>query len=158
MSKNATHKAPLNKLPLNVPFSSFQNKSKEVPKIDIVPVGLGPNIPIFMPFIPNFMNYFAQAPGLYEGIPMLPSLYANSRYPHNFQRNVSIVMTTIAVFVMFFAPICILAYGRDLRDVVLLNLPYGTYETMVQASYSLCLIYNIATSLFPIISIFNGLH
>lgn len=66
-------------------------------------------------------------------------------------------MTSIAVFTMMFSPICILAYGHDLRDVVLLNLPYGTYDTMVQASYSMCLIYNIAINLFPVINIFNGL-
>lgn len=50
-----------------------------------------------------------------------------------------------------------LAYGKDLRDVVLLNLPYGTYETMVQASYTMCLMYNIAINLFPIMTIVNAL-
>ena len=44
----------------------------------------GPKIPIFMPFIPNFMDYFSQASGVYEGIPMLPALYSNARNPANF--------------------------------------------------------------------------
>ena len=89
---------------------------------------------------------------------MLPALYSNARNPLNFQKNVMIVMTTICIFIILFAPLCMLAYGKDLRDVVLLNLPYGTYETMVQASYSLCLIYNIAINLFPIMNIFNSLQ
>lgn len=59
------------------------------------------------------------------------------------------------MFIMLFSPLCMLAYGKDLRDVVLLNLPYGTYETMVQASYTMCLMYNIAINLFPIMTIIN---
>jgi len=67
-------------------------------------------------------------------------------------------MISIAVFVMLFAPLCVIAYGKNLREVVLLNLDYGTFETYLQISYALCLVYNIAINLFPIIAIMEGLR
>ena len=129
------------------------------PSPSIVPSNYyGPTIPIWRPFIPNFMNYFSQASGVYEGIPMLPALYSNSQNKHNFIKVVMYVICIISCFLMLFCPLCILAYGTELRDMVLLNLPYGTYETMIQASYSMCLIYNIAINMFPIMNIVNGLR
>lgn len=107
----------------------------------------GPNLPIFRPFFTNFMDYFSQASGVYEGIPLLPALYSNAKNKKSFQRTVIKVLLMISTFIVFFAPLCMLAYGKELRNVVLLNLPYGAYETMVQAAYSLCLIYNIAVNL-----------
>lgn len=116
------------------------------------------NIPVFKPFIPNFMDYMSQATGLYEGIPLLPSLYSNAKNQAHFSCIVTTVMVSISIFVMLFAPLCVIAYGKNLREVVLLNLDYGTFEMYLQLAYSLCLVYNIAINLFPIIAIMEGLR
>lgn len=89
------------------------------------------NIPLARPFFPYFMENLSQATGLYEGIPMLPKLYSNARYKKNFSRIQSNVIVLIFVFVMLFSPLCVAAYGSNLRDIVLLNLDYGTFEMMI---------------------------
>lgn len=67
-------------------------------------------------------------------------------------------MLTIFVFVLFFSPLCVAAYGNSLRDIVLLNLDYGSFEMMIQVAYSLGLIFNMTINLFPIIGIINALR
>lgn len=104
------------------------------------------------------MDYFAQATGVYEGIPLLPALYANSRHRKNFPKVQRLVMTILCVFMLLFSPLCVAAYGKGLRDIVLMNLDYGRFETFIQVAYSLCLLYNLTINLFPVIAIINTLR
>ena len=104
------------------------------------------------------MDFLSQSNGVYEGIPLLPSLYSNARHKRNFQGIVRNVMLVLFIFMLFFTPLCVAAYGSSLRDIVLLNLDYGTFEMMIQVAYSICLIFNISINIFPIIGIINALR
>jgi len=58
------------------------NKTGEVharPSVAPPPYLIMGNLPVFKPFFPNFMNYFAMSSGIYEGIPLLPTFYSNAR-------------------------------------------------------------------------------
>lgn len=71
------------------------------------------------------MDYFTQAIGLYEGIPLIPPLYSNAKSKKKFGMIQAVTNTIIWIFVLLFAPLCILAWRSNLREIVLLNLDYG---------------------------------
>jgi len=103
------------------------------------------------------MDYFTQAIGLYEGIPLIPQLYSNAKSKKNFGKIQMVTNTIIWAFILFFAPLCILAWKGDLREIVLLNLDYGDFETIIKLLYPLCLYYNIAINLLPMVGLLNNL-
>ena len=103
------------------------------------------------------MDYFTQAMGLYEGIPLIPYLYSNSRSKKNFGKIQALTNTIIWIFILGFAPLCILAWRSNLREIVLLNLEFGEIETIIKLLYPLCLYYNIAINLIPMVGLFNNL-
>mmetsp|Transcript_34640 Transcript_34640/g.52991 ORF Transcript_34640/g.52991 Transcript_34640/m.52991 type:complete len:141 (+) Transcript_34640:732-1154(+) len=78
-----------------------------------------------VPFFPAFPVLFSQSCGMYEGIPMLPSLFSNAR---NQERVTLVVTSNILIILMasfLISPLGILAYGDKLQEIVLLNLEYG---------------------------------
>lgn len=90
-----------------------------------------PTLPLWGPFVPNFMDYFSQAAGTYEGIPLIPPLYASTMKKKNFMNIQFLILIIIGTFLVLFSPLCILAYGHSLREIVLLNLDFGTFETLI---------------------------
>lgn len=53
------------------------------------------------------------------------------------------MLVLVACMMLVFSPLCVAAWGSNLRDIVLLNLDYGSFEAFIQAAYSLCLLYNL---------------
>ena len=86
-----------------------------------------PEPPIFMPFYPNFFDFFSQCTGIYEGIPLIPSLYSNSRRHENFELTMKSVTTMVTGYALLISPLAVLTYGTSLKEVVLLNLKYGLF-------------------------------
>ena len=76
-------------------------------------------------FNPDFFNMFAQASGVYEGIPLLPPLYSNARNKKNFSRTVTFCIILEGSWLMFYAPLAVAVYGDKVREIILLNLDYG---------------------------------
>ena len=110
----------------NIAANNHTTGSSESSDHDVSPV-----IPLWRPFFPNFMDFFAQATGIYEGIPLLPSLYSNARHRRHFHKVQRLVVASLCGFILLFSPLCVAAYGNSLRDIVLLNLDYGRFETFI---------------------------
>ena len=85
-------------------------------------------VPLLMPFFPQFFDFFSQCTGIYEGIPLIPPLYSNSRNHKYFDYNMKIVTALVAIYAILIAPISVVTYGPTLREVVLLNLEFGVFQ------------------------------
>jgi hypothetical protein len=116
----------------------------------------GTGIPVINSSLISFLTFFCQAGGLYEGTPLYPKLFSNAREKQTFQKIQTSVLIGVSLICICFAPLCVLAYGNNLRDTVLLNLDYGTFEQCLQGLYCLCFIYNITLNISPVFDIFLG--
>ncbi len=75
----------------------------------------------------NFFSFFCSAEGLYEGTPLYPALFSNARDRISFQNIQFWILIGVNFTALIFSPLCVIAYGSNLRDFVLLNLEYGTF-------------------------------
>lgn len=80
---------------------------------------------LFMPLWPNVINFASQVTGVYEGIPMVPPLYANARSKKNFNSIMRNVTLAVSGLTLALAPLSLITYGNELKDIVLLNLEFG---------------------------------
>ena len=134
----------------------LHNATKHVaPPVDDVedPYLISNGVYMFMPLWPNVINFGAQVTGIYEGIPLVPPLYANARSKKNFNTIMRDVTIGVAVLTFFLAPLAVITYGNTLKDIVLLNLDYGILPQFIQLTYTLALVYNIGINFFPVIEI-----
>ena len=103
------------------------------------------------PFYPNFMDFFINSNTIYEGIPLLPSLYANARRHKNFGSIMTGLLTANCAYIVILAPLAVITYGDSLREMVLLNLHYGDVARFTQLIYAIALAYNSGANLLPVI-------
>ena len=107
-------------------------------------------------FNPDFLNIFAQASGAYEGIPLVPPLYSNARNKKNFSYTMTICIGTLGLWIMVYAPLAVYVYGDKVREIILLNLEYGDFQSFLKASYAVVMVINVAITFMPINDIIHG--
>ena len=83
---------------------------------------------VLKPFYPNFLDFFVTIPGLYEGIPIVPALYSNARRHRIVGCIMQVILGIIAVVTIIIAPFAVMAYGTNLKEIVLLNMDYGSFQ------------------------------
>lgn len=60
--------------------------------------------------------------GVYEGIPICPTMFSNARYKENVSFMVSLATGCVGLLIFIVAPLCKFAYGNKLEELVLFNI------------------------------------
>ena len=113
---------------------------------------------IALPFLPYFFQFFSIASGTYEGIPLLPALFSNAKDQERVWLMVALVSVTVGIFVITLAPLCLLAYGRKIEEIVFLNLPPGDATHFIKFVFATIMIFNSAINVLPIVDICQAIR
>ena len=108
-------------------------------------------------FNPDFLNVFAQASGAYEGIPLVPPLYSNARNKRNFSFTMTFCIVTLGLWIMIYSPLAVGVWGDKVREIILLNLEYGDFQSFLKGAYSIVMLMNVGIIFMPIKDIIHGI-
>jgi proton-coupled amino acid transporter len=89
----------------------------------------------------------------FEGIPMILPIKEVMNTPKDFNRSLSFMIITIVVVFIFFSNICDFAFGDDIKDLVILNLPNQPWVAVVLIMYSIAVVLTMPLVLNPVFSI-----
>ena len=106
------------------------------------------------PLMPGFLNMLSQATGMFEGIPLLPSLYSNARNQKNVSRVVALNLVVVFIASITFSPLGILAYGSRLQEVILFNVEFAPTQHIIKGIFASCMLFSAGMNTLPIIDIF----
>lgn len=85
--------------------------------------GVGADLRSFdKPMVPNFFIFMASSAGQYEGNPIIPAIYSNSRSKKNVSRSLSFAIGIIASYVIISSPLSIEAFGNKVQEIIFMNL------------------------------------
>ena len=79
-------------------------------------------INFFLPFFPNLLIVSAQSAGVYEGTPLMPSLFANASEKQHFKKSMKLVIIAIFCYNFFLTPLAVLRFGHQVLEIIIMNL------------------------------------
>lgn len=71
-------------------------------------------INVVMPVLPYFFDCFCKMPANFEGAPLIPKLYTNSKNKHFFVRNINRGVLALGLVQAVMGIVCVYAYGSRL--------------------------------------------
>ena len=66
------------------------------------------------PIIPFFFSFLASSAGQYEGNPIIPAIYANSKNKEDVSKGLTLAVLVLATYVIISSPISVLAFGEKI--------------------------------------------
>lgn len=92
----------------------------------------------------------AQASGVYEGIFLVPSLFANARDKSSFKKNLKWVILTIFIYVFFFTPLAIFRFGHRVQEVIIMNLQPSTIQMDLITVFAISMAFSAGMNYVPL--------
>lgn len=108
------------------------------------------------PMFPYFFVVLSMSSGAYEGVTILPNIYAHARHKEQANIMVSYAATTLMLILLLLTPICLLAYGDLIQEIVLLNLQPEGFQQGIIFLYSLTIVLGGAINMLPILDIMSN--
>jgi len=96
--------------------------------------------------------------GVYEGIPLCPTLFSNARNRDKVKPMVTAAALCEFVLIVWLSPLCMRAYGNKLEEIVLFNIGssvQGVQLGMVSL-YAVNLIFTSAINIVPLVDTVNS--
>ena len=66
------------------------------------------------PIFPFFLSFLAMSAGQYEGNPIIPAIYANSKNKEHVSKGISLAVLVIVTYTIITSPISVLAFGENI--------------------------------------------
>ena len=66
------------------------------------------------PMFPGFIIVFSMGAGVFEGIPLCPSLFSNARDQSQVNRMIFLAVFSTGVLILVLSPLCVYAYSKKL--------------------------------------------
>ena len=89
----------------------------------------------------------------FEGIPLILPIKEVMKNPEDFTKSISFMIFTIVIIFISFSIICNCAYGGEIKELVILNLPNAPWVATVLIMYSIAVILTMPLVLNPVFSI-----
>ena len=96
----------------------------------------------------------ASSAGQYEGNPIIPAIYANSKHKHEVSKYLSLPILVLATYIIISSPLSILAFGNKIQEIIFMNLDSsGGVQFVMVFSFTLLIISTIGMNFIPVVHI-----
>ena len=110
-------------------------------------------LPFYLPLWPNTIEFFSINSSAFEGIPLIPTLYCNARSHKNFSAIMNLCMSIVMFYICLVAPLYLLTFGPNVSELLLLDLDFGTFQTVMLFGYALSMAFNSGMMMVPVFDI-----
>jgi hypothetical protein len=66
-------------------------------------------------------------------------------------------ITSLGLWIILVSPLAVGVWGDKVREIVLLNLGYGDFQSFLKGAYSIVMLINIGITFMPIKDIIHGI-
>ena len=66
-------------------------------------------------------------------------------------------IASLGLWIMIYSPLAVGVWGDKVREIILLNLEYGDFQSFLKGAYSIVMLMNVGIIFMPINDIIHGI-